>query len=303
MQKNKSLSDIEVFKNLQEHVNKHPQDIQSQVLLGAMMFEPFHKTDQAIEILEKAIETEPHNADAHFWLAKCFYHDYVDAERAKEILLKALKLDAKRADCLSLMASVITDLGLSVKERLAYLEQAVQQAPDWITPRQYLAQTLMELGNIEKAELEVMTALSFVDAKTSIQPSNPVEEYYESAVTGRIWPNIKEELTQLLQSIRTKRQSMPIVHSDETAPMTIIIVGTPDKLVAKLWCENEQWAEISQEQGELKLEIYPKPNGHAWHLKYDEAVKVIQEAKAKLLEPNQVSLSRHTHYEHSIAAA
>jgi tetratricopeptide (TPR) repeat protein len=136
-----------------------------------------NRSIKAIEILEKAIETEPHNADAHFWLAKCFYHDYVDAQRAKEIL------------------------GLSLRERLSYLEQAVQQAPDWITPRQYLAQTLMELGEIEKAEVEVMTALSFVDAQTSIQPSNPVEEYYESAVTGRIWPNIKEELTQLLQSI------------------------------------------------------------------------------------------------------
>jgi tetratricopeptide (TPR) repeat protein len=264
-----------------------------------------NRSIKAIEILEKAIETEPHNADAHFWLAKCFYHDYVDAQRAKEILQQALKLDAKRADCLSLMASVITDLGLSLRERLSYLEQAVQQAPDWITPRQYLAQTLMELGEIEKAEVEVMTALSFVDAQTSIQPSNPVEEYYESAVTGRIWPNIKEELTQLLQSIQTKRQSMPIVHTDDMAQMTVIIVGTQnrDKLVAELWCENEQWAEISQEQGELKLEIYPKSNGHAWNLKYEEAVKVIQEAKAKLLEPNQVSLSRHIHYEPSVAAA
>jgi len=298
----KSLSDIEVFKNLQEQVNKHPQDIQSQVLLGAMMFEPFHKTEQGIEILKKVIETEPHNVDAHFWLAKCFYHDYVDAQRAKEILQQALKLDTKRADCLSLMASVVTDLGLSLKERLFYLEQAVQQAPDWITPRQYLAQTLMELGNTEKAEIEVMTALSVVDVQTGIQPSNPVEEYYESAVTGRIWPNIKEELTQLLQSIRTKRQSIPIVHSNQTTPMTVIIVGTPNKLVAKLWCENEQWAKISQQQGELKLKIYPKSNGDAWNLKYEEAVKVIQEAKTKLLEPNQVSLFRHTHYEHRVAA-
>jgi len=284
MQKNKSLSDTEVLNNLQEYVNKHPQETQSQILLGAMMFEPFHKTEQAIEILEKVIETAPHHVEAHFWLAKCFYHDYVDAERAKEILQQALKIDAKRADCLSLMASVITDLGGSLKERLAYLELAVQQAPDWITPRQYLAQTLMELGEIEKAESEVMTALSIVDTQTNLQPSNPVEEYYESAVTGRIWPNIKEELTQLLQSIQIKRQSMPIIHSDKTAIMTVTIVSTPnrDKLIAELWCGNEQWAKISPEQGELKLEIYPKSNGHSWYLKYEEAIKVIQEAKTKL---------------------
>jgi tetratricopeptide (TPR) repeat protein len=203
-QENKELSDIEVFNHLQEEVNQNPQDIQSQILLGAMMFEPFHETDKAITVLEKAIELEPDNVDAHFWLAKCFYHDYMDLEQTKTILQKALALDEKRADCLSLMASVITDLDGTPKERLHYLEQAVKQAPDWISPRQYLAQTLIELEKIDEAYAEIMIALSFVKTQQDIRPINPVEAYYESAVTGRTWPNVEKELVHLLHIIRIK---------------------------------------------------------------------------------------------------
>jgi len=66
--------------------------------------------------------------------------------------------------------------------------------------------------------------------------------------------------------------------------MTITIASVPDRdtLVAELWCENELWGELSQQQGELKLEIYPAPNGQTWNLKYEELIDIIQEAKKKL---------------------
>jgi tetratricopeptide (TPR) repeat protein len=205
-----NLSDIEVFNHLQDDVKQNPKDIQLQILLGAMMFEPFHETDKAIAIFEQAIEIEPLNVDAHFWMAKCFYHDYVDFERTQAILQKALALDAKRADCLSLMASVITDLGGTPLRRLEYLEQAVKQAPDWISPRQYLVQTLMELGDMDRAYAEVIITLSFVKTQKEIQPSNPVEAYYESVVTGRTWCNVEKKLIHLFETIKRKREPMPL---------------------------------------------------------------------------------------------
>jgi phage pi2 protein 07 len=77
--------------------------------------------------------------------------------------------------------------------------------------------------------------------------------------------------------------------------MTVTIASVPDRdnLVAELWCKNELWGELSQQQGQLKLEIYPTTNGEAWKLIYEEVINVIQEAKDKLLERDKQSASSH----------
>jgi hypothetical protein len=73
--------------------------------------------------------------------------------------------------------------------------------------------------------------------------------------------------------------------------MTVTIASVPDRetLVAELWSENELWGELSLEQGELKLEIYPPPNGQTWNLKYEELIDTIQQAKKELLEQQTAS--------------
>jgi hypothetical protein len=80
--------------------------------------------------------------------------------------------------------------------------------------------------------------------------------------------------------------------------MTVTIASVPDRdnLVAELWCENDLWGELSQEQGELKLDIYPAPNAQNWHLNYEELIGIIQESKEKLL--GQITHSNHTYPKH-----
>jgi len=68
--------------------------------------------------------------------------------------------------------------------------------------------------------------------------------------------------------------------------MTITIASVPDreKLVAELWYGEELWGEISQETGELLLEIYQSHNFRK--LKCEELMTAIQRAKDKLLNQN-----------------
>jgi hypothetical protein len=54
MQEN--LLELEVFNHLQDEVKQNPEDIQSQILLGAMMFEPFHETDKAVFVIEYLLD-------------------------------------------------------------------------------------------------------------------------------------------------------------------------------------------------------------------------------------------------------
>lgn len=41
-----------------------------------------------------------------------------------------------------------------------------------------------------------------------------------------------------------------------------IIADLPDReeWVAELWCDLEEWGEISMENGEVALELYPRPS-------------------------------------------
>lgn len=67
--------------------------------------------------------------------------------------------------------------------------------------------------------------------------------------------------------------------------LTYIIADVPDReeLVAELWCDDEMWGEISQEGGNIVLELYPKPDGQPWRFSPDAAERVIRVARCDLL--------------------
>jgi hypothetical protein len=69
----------------------------------------------------------------------------------------------------------------------------------------------------------------------------------------------------------------------------ITISSPPDreKLVAEIFFQNEQWAEINQERDELLLEIYPKPDGGVWQIDLKEALEALTSARKQLLDCQQ----------------
>ncbi len=69
-----------------------------------------------------------------------------------------------------------------------------------------------------------------------------------------------------------------------TSKITITIASVPDreKLVAELWVGHRQWAELSQENETLLLEIYPSSGNSAWSLDYEDTMNGLMQAKQKL---------------------
>ena len=65
----------------------------------------------------------------------------------------------------------------------------------------------------------------------------------------------------------------------------ITVASLPDRehLVAEILYEGIQWAEISQETGELIIQFYSHPRQKYWEFPIDEALKVLEQAKKKLL--------------------
>jgi hypothetical protein len=69
--------------------------------------------------------------------------------------------------------------------------------------------------------------------------------------------------------------------------ITIQIASVPDRenLVAELWYNNEQWGEVSQENGVTKLEIYPRfgeNSSNVWSFDLSEVMAKLQEAQRNL---------------------
>ena len=73
--------------------------------------------------------------------------------------------------------------------------------------------------------------------------------------------------------------------------LSVTIASVPDRenVVAELWCDKQLWGELSYENNEFKLEIYPSSTGRAWNLKYENVLKSIIVAKEKLL--NEITIS------------
>lgn len=65
-----------------------------------------------------------------------------------------------------------------------------------------------------------------------------------------------------------------------------ICLSTPpdrDKLVAEIFIDDVQWAEINQEHTILEIEFYPRPDGQPWKIDFSNAISALNEAKGRLV--------------------
>lgn len=66
--------------------------------------------------------------------------------------------------------------------------------------------------------------------------------------------------------------------------MEIVVASVPDRetVVAEMWVNGEQCAEIRQEEGTLIVELYPRPNGAPWLISHAELLTALEEASRRL---------------------
>lgn len=55
------------------------------------------------------------------------------------------------------------------------------------------------------------------------------------------------------------------------------------KPTAEIFYGNLRWAEISQETEKLTIQFYKNPNQNYWEFSCDESLKILKQAKEKLL--------------------
>lgn len=73
----------------------------------------------------------------------------------------------------------------------------------------------------------------------------------------------------------------------EIGKFRILIASVPnrERLVAEIYYDNQYWVEISQENDEeLIMQFYSHPTAKYWTFPFEEALKVLEQARNKLLE-------------------
>ena len=80
------------------------------------------------------------------------------------------------------------------------------------------------------------------------------------------------------KSIKEKEEGMSEVRICLSSP------PNREKLVAEIFFDNNEWAEINQDSGRLVVEFYPRRDGEFWRLTFDEALQALTKAKERLLK-------------------
>ena len=70
-------------------------------------------------------------------------------------------------------------------------------------------------------------------------------------------------------------------------PLSVQLASVPDRkrLVAEIWLGSEMIAEVTGENENLAVELYARRSGSSWSLDYEQLLRALSEAKARLLQP------------------
>lgn len=66
----------------------------------------------------------------------------------------------------------------------------------------------------------------------------------------------------------------------------VIIASPPDRdfLVAEIWFENDHFAELNIERGEVRVELYPHPTRELWDLPLAVLKQALKQAESALVQ-------------------
>lgn len=175
--------DIAYLGSVLKNLSEKPNDAALLIKAGRLFFEPAREPSRAVACFQQALTADPSSSEARFWMATCLLYDYCDYQQAKHLLTEALHIKPNMPEALSLLASVMGELDEPPTDRIDVLRKALALAPDWALSRLCLARLLIDTGKI--AEAKELLANGLETRPDLPVVNNPLDEYYEQAVTGR----------------------------------------------------------------------------------------------------------------------
>jgi hypothetical protein len=194
-------NDIKHMQQLEQALAQNPHDKEALLEKGILLYEPFQRTEEAIELLDHVSWLDPSNPETYFWLGKCFYEHNADYARARRMLEIAIAIDSTRADYLNLLASVLLKLEEPIEKIEAHFCRAIELDPTSIHLKKCLARILLNHGDFKRARAQLIEALGFVVS----QSKNQQEELYVRNNLLTFLEEIDEEEATASEKTKTKK--------------------------------------------------------------------------------------------------
>lgn len=199
-----SPKELEVVERLEKMASAGSISVEEIVELATLYLEPCHRSDNAIELLERLLQRDSDNPCAIVWLAYCYLYYRMDRQsllRGRDLLRRA---SASRSSWLGAFCLVLADtldaLGdSSLEERTRLLEDSVSAAPGWVYNRHRLARAYIAAGRRQEAAEQIRIAVGNVLSDDLTWGS--AQRMFETCVSGRIADGVREELQAELEDI------------------------------------------------------------------------------------------------------
>ena len=128
---------------------------------AAEVYQRLERFNEAIPILQRAVDLEPESTQARFWLGASYERAGRGAE-AESVLRDLLELDPDYAPALNYLGYMWADQGENLQEALRLVEQAVALEPDNGAYIDSLGWAYFQLGEYDKARGYLERAASLV---------------------------------------------------------------------------------------------------------------------------------------------
>jgi len=194
----KNRTEIEL---LDQRLAENPNDTKALIKKGFVFFES-HMDGKAIEAFNKVLLIDPVNIDAYMWLGELLLFHWADAESALPLLKHALEINAQRSEIHYLLGCAYSEQN-KISEAIIATKKAVELEPRWTHPRMCIIEYQLKAGNTEEAKRQIQQLEEHLQPNIP-EPTDEMEYYYETLITGRYLQGYGLEWLNRLREQETK---------------------------------------------------------------------------------------------------
>ena len=120
---------IHSYSELRRPNHKHDSDLLAQfhARLGSL-YVVLERENEAIEVLEKALETTPDNPDTNYWLGIA-YQEIGNFEQAEHYLRRTIALSPEREEAYNALGYFFAEHGTNLDEAVRLIQKALKKSP------------------------------------------------------------------------------------------------------------------------------------------------------------------------------